>query len=80
MATAPLNMMVDLRELSVITTGMPIDSIGMSVINGIEEIQFHILTHPFYNTSVEKRVKEYLYHDHFHTSTNLLKSQNPSDF
>ncbi len=46
------------RAEFVITTGMPIDSIGMSVMNGIEENQFHILTHPIYNTSVEKRVKE----------------------
>ena len=39
---------------------MPIDSIGMSVMNGIEENQFYILTHPIYNTLVGRRVKDIL--------------------
>lgn len=48
------------RAEFVITTGMPIDSIGMSVMNGIEENQFYILTHPIYNTLVGRRVKDIL--------------------
>ena len=48
------------RAEFVITTGMPIDSIGMSVMNGIEEDQFYILTHPIYNTLVGRRVKDIL--------------------
>lgn len=48
------------RAEFVITTGMPIDSIGMSVMNGIEEDQFYILTHPIYNTLVGRRVKDML--------------------
>ncbi len=48
------------RAEFVITTGMPIDSIGMSVMNGIEEDQFYILTHPIYNSLVGRRVKDML--------------------
>jgi NADP-dependent 3-hydroxy acid dehydrogenase YdfG len=48
------------RAEFVITTGMPIESIGLSVMNGIEEGQFYILTHPLYNTLIGKRVKEML--------------------
>ena len=48
------------RAEFVITTGMPIDSIGMSVMNGIEDDQFYILTHPIYNTLVGRRVKDIL--------------------
>ncbi|NCC79896.1 MAG: SDR family NAD(P)-dependent oxidoreductase [Clostridia bacterium] len=44
----------------VIRTGMPIDSIGMSVLNGIEEDQFYILTHPIYSTLIGRRVKDML--------------------
>lgn len=44
----------------VITTGMPIDSMGMSVMVGIEEEQFYILTHPIYNTLIGRRVKDML--------------------
>lgn len=48
------------RAEFVIKTGMPIDSIGMSVLTGIEEDQFYILTHPLYNTIIGRRVKDML--------------------
>lgn len=44
----------------VIQTGMPIDSIGMSVLTGIEEDQFYILTHPLYSTLIGRRVQDIL--------------------
>lgn len=44
----------------VIKTGMPIDSIGMSVFQGIEDENFYILTHPNYNPLVGLRVKNIL--------------------
>lgn len=44
----------------VITTGMPIDSVGMRVFNAIEEDQFCILTHPIYNTIIANRTKDML--------------------
>jgi len=44
----------------VITTGIPIDSIGMSVFQGIEDEDFYILTHPMYTTLIGKRVKDML--------------------
>jgi len=48
------------RAEFVIKTGMPIDSIGMSVMNRIEEDQFYILTHPIYSTLIGRRVKDML--------------------
>lgn len=48
------------RAEFVIKTGMPIDSIGMSVLTAIEENQFYILTHPLYNTIIGRRVKDML--------------------
>lgn len=50
----------------VITTGMPIDSIGMSVFQGIEDESFYILTHPNYNPLIGHRVKT------------ILNGQNPN--
>lgn len=50
----------------VITTGIPIDSIGMSVFQGIEDEIFYILTHPQYNPIVGLRVKT------------ILEGQNPN--
>jgi len=44
----------------VIRTGMPIDSIGMSVFQGIEDENFYILTHPKYLPLVGMRVKTIL--------------------
>ncbi len=44
----------------VITTGMPIDSIGMSVFQAIEDEQFYILTHPEYMPVIGWRVKNIL--------------------
>lgn len=44
----------------VIKTGMPIDSIGMSIFNAIEDDEFYILTHPIYTTLIGKRVKDML--------------------
>lgn len=44
----------------VIKTGMPIDSIGMSVLTGIEEDQFYILTHPLYSSLIGRRVRDIL--------------------
>ena len=48
------------RAEFVIKTGMPIDSIGMSVMKAIEEDQFYILTHPIYSTLIGRRVKDML--------------------
>lgn len=53
------------RAHYVIRTGIPIDSIGMSVFNAIEEEQFYILTHPQYNPIIGLRVK------------NMLEGKNP---
>ncbi len=44
----------------VIKTGIPIDSIGMSVFQGIEDEQFYILTHPQYTPLIGLRVKTIL--------------------
>ena len=44
----------------VITTGIPVDSIGMSVFQAIEDEDFYILTHPIYSTLIGKRVKDML--------------------
>ncbi|NLV76904.1 MAG: SDR family NAD(P)-dependent oxidoreductase [Tissierellia bacterium] len=44
----------------VITTGIPIDSIGMSVFQAIEDEQFYILTHPEYMPVIGWRVKNIL--------------------
>jgi short-subunit dehydrogenase len=44
----------------VIKTGIPIDSIAMSVFQGIEDEQFYILTHPQYNPLIGLRVKTIL--------------------
>lgn len=44
----------------VVTTGIPVDSIGMSVFNAIEDEDFYILTHPIYSTLIGKRVKDML--------------------
>jgi short-subunit dehydrogenase len=44
----------------VIKTGMPIDSIGMSVFQGIEDENFYILTHPQYNPIIGLRAKTIL--------------------
>lgn len=49
-----------MRAEHVIKTGMPIDSIGLSVFTAIEEEQFYILTHPIYTTLIGKRVKDIL--------------------
>lgn len=49
----------------VIKTGMPIDSIAMSVFTAIEEEQFYILTHPQYLPVIGLRVK------------NILEGKNP---
>lgn len=43
-----------------ILTGIPIDSVALSVFTGIEEEQFYILTHPKYSTVVGGRVKTML--------------------
>ncbi|MCD8500784.1 MAG: SDR family NAD(P)-dependent oxidoreductase [Bacillaceae bacterium] len=48
------------RGRHVITTGIPIDSIGQSVFIAIEEEKFYILTHPQYNPVIGKRVKDML--------------------
>lgn len=48
------------RAHFVIQTGIPIDSIGMSVFSAIEEEQFYILTHPQYNPIIGLRVKTML--------------------
>ncbi|WP_434576873.1 SDR family NAD(P)-dependent oxidoreductase [Thermoanaerobacterium thermosaccharolyticum] len=53
------------RAHYVITTGMPIDSIGMSVFQAIEDEQFYILTHPQYLPVIEWRTK------------NILEGKNP---
>ncbi len=45
------------RAHFVIRTGIPIDSVGMSVFKAIEEEQFYILTHPKYNQIIGDRVK-----------------------
>lgn len=44
----------------IIKTGMPIDSIGMSVFQGIEDENFYILTHPQYNPIIGLRAKTIL--------------------
>ncbi|WP_333638053.1 SDR family NAD(P)-dependent oxidoreductase [Tissierella praeacuta] len=48
------------RAHFVIRTGIPIDSVGMSVFKAIEEEQFYILTHPKYNQIIGGRVKTIL--------------------
>lgn len=53
------------RGHHVIKTGMPIDSIAMSVFTAIEEEQFYILTHPQYLPVIGLRVK------------NILEGKNP---
>ncbi|MGX8796701.1 SDR family NAD(P)-dependent oxidoreductase [Fusibacter sp. JL298sf-3] len=44
----------------VIETGLPIDSVGMSVFQGIEDENFYILTHPNYTPLIGLRVKNVL--------------------
>lgn len=44
----------------VITTGIPIDSVGMSVFQAIEDEEFYILTHPKYQPVIGWRVKNIL--------------------
>lgn len=44
----------------VIKTGIPIDSIGMSVFQAIEDEEFYILTHPKYQPVIGLRVKNIL--------------------
>lgn len=41
----------------VIETGMPIDSIALTVFQAIEDDEFYILTHPVFNTLIGDRVK-----------------------
>ncbi len=54
------NIKKDLKKAHyVITTGIPIDSIGMSVFQAIEDEQFYILTHPEYMPVIGWRVKIY---------------------
>ena len=48
------------RAEHVITTGIPIDSVGMSVFIAIEENQFYILTHPKYFPLIGTRCKDIL--------------------
>jgi short-subunit dehydrogenase len=48
------------RAKHVIETGMPIDSIGMSVFQAIEDEIFYILTDPRYSTVIGGRVKNIL--------------------
>lgn len=48
------------RANHVITTGIPINSIGMSVFQAIEDEQFYILTHPQYQPIIGLRVKNVL--------------------
>ncbi|MDO7977805.1 SDR family NAD(P)-dependent oxidoreductase [Oceanotoga sp. DSM 15011] len=48
------------RADHVINTGIPIDSVGMSVFQAIEDEQFYILTHPQYNPVIGLRVKTIL--------------------
>lgn len=48
------------RAHHVITTGLPIDSVGMSVFQAIEDEQFYILTHPQYQPVIGWRVKNIL--------------------
>ncbi|MDF2856901.1 MAG: short-chain dehydrogenase/reductase [Neobacillus sp.] len=48
------------RARQVIETGIPIDSIGMSVFTAIEDEKFYILTHPQYHPVIGKRVKTIL--------------------
>ncbi len=54
------------RAEHVITTGIPIDSVGMSVFQAIEDEQFYILTHPQFQPIIGLRVK------------NILDMKNPS--
>lgn len=49
-----------IKNTHVITTGIPIDSIGMSVFQAIEDEQFYILTHPQYLPIIGMRVKNVL--------------------
>jgi len=48
------------RAKYVVTTGIPIDSVALSVFTAIEDEQFYILTHPKYSTVVGGRVKAML--------------------
>ncbi len=43
-----------------VTTGIPVDSVALSVFTAIEEEQFYILTHPKYNAIIGGRVKAML--------------------
>lgn len=43
-----------------VTTGIPVDSVSLSVFTAIEDEQFYILTHPKYNVIVGGRVKTML--------------------
>ncbi|SCZ06260.1 SDR family NAD(P)-dependent oxidoreductase [Alkaliphilus peptidifermentans] len=54
------------RGKHVITTGIPVDSIGQSIFIAIEEEQFYILTHPQYAPVIGGRVR------------NMLEGVNPS--
>ena len=54
------------RAEHVITTGMPIDSIGMQVFQAIEDEEFYILTHDQYLPVIAHRMK------------NILNGQNPN--
>jgi len=53
------------RAHQVITTGFPIDSVGMMVFQAIEDEQFYITTHPQYQPIIGLRVK------------NILEGKNP---
>lgn len=57
----------------VIETGIPIDSVGMSVFQGIEDENFYILTHPNYNPLIGLRVKNIL--DGHNPNIALFKQQ-----
>ena len=57
----------------VINTGMPIDSIGMQVFQGIEDENFYILTHPAYQPLIGLRVKTIL--DGMNPDVGLFKRQ-----
>ena len=48
------------RAKHVITTGIPVDSVALSVFNAIEDEEFYILTHPMYQTIIGNRVKSML--------------------
>ena len=49
-----------LRATQAVTTGMPIDSAGMSVFTAIEDDQFYILTHPIYFPLIGVRCRDIL--------------------